>query len=197
MERSASSVLEDPRFRVPTVPSASAGVGWLRRHVVRFSDGADHQRRRQLVEAIIDRLGVVDDHGSPTRSLLAAMGLPPDLELDVAAVADAYQPHAPQSAAADTAADRLIAACGGRTEEAAASVCVVVQAHAATLALIEVLTHGSPAAPVPTTRRIDPRGTEVLVDLTDAHFGRGAHRCPGEGLAQQLARAALARADHR
>jgi cytochrome P450 len=31
----------------------------------------------------------------------------------------------------------------------------------------------------------------VLVDLGDAHFGRGPHQCPGEDLAQQLAEQAL------
>ena len=59
--------------------------------------------------------------------------------------------------------------------------------HAATLALIEARRAGSSDPPVPSTRRVAPNGEELLVDLTDAHFGRGPHRCPGEQLALRLA----------
>jgi hypothetical protein len=68
--------------------------------------------------------------------LLEALGLAPGLESDVAAVALAYQPHVPVPPEVDAAADRLAAACGGRTEESAARVCVLVQAHAAVPPLI-------------------------------------------------------------
>ena len=187
----SSDVLEDPVYSVPVAPPAPSGVGWLRAAVVRFSEGDAHRRRRTLVEGVIDRLGPVTDEGTPTRSLLVALGLPPDLEPDVAVVAASYQPHLPQTDEADPAADRLVAACGGRTEEVAAIVCVLVQAHAATLALIDERRAGSSAPPVPFTRRVAPSGEEVLVDLTDAHFGRGPHRCPGEQLAVHLADLAL------
>jgi hypothetical protein len=70
-------------------------------------------------------------------------------------------------------------------------VCVLVQAHAATLALIDVLRTGSGAAPVPATRRIAPDGREVLVELADAPFGLGVHACPGRELALHLAKQAL------
>lgn len=183
----ASDVLEDPAYSVPVAPAAASGVGWVRGSVARFSEGEAHRRRRARVVDVIDRLGPVADHGSSTRSLLAALELPVDLEADVAQVAAAYQPHFPQTSEADLAADRLVAACGGRTEEAAAIVCVLVQAHAATLALIEARRAGSSGPPVPSTRRVAPNGEELLVDLTDAHFGRGPHRCPGEQLAGRLA----------
>jgi hypothetical protein len=144
------------------------------------------------VLGVIDELGLVADAGSPTRSLLTALGLPVDLEDDVATVAAAYQPHFPSGDEADMAADCLVAACGGRTEESAAIVCVLVQAHAATLALVNGRLAGSSDPPVPFTRRVSPTGEEVLVDLSDAHFGRGPHRCPGEQLARHLADQALA-----
>jgi hypothetical protein len=187
VDQLSSAVLEDSRFRVPPPAGTSTGVGWLREHVVRFSEGAVHERRRRLVEAIVDSVADIPDRDTPTRSLLAALGLPEELEQDVAGVSAAYQPHFPQSSAADASADRLIAACGGRTEQAAALACVLVQAHAATLALIEARRRADGSAPVPTTRRIDADGTEVLVDLADAHFGRGVHRCPGEELGSRLA----------
>lgn len=114
------------------------------------------------------------------------------LEADVALVAGAYQPHAPQSRAADDAADRLVSRCGGRDEASAARVCVLAQARVATLALIDHLRRDLTLPPVPTTRRTTPEGAEVRVDLTDAHFGRGPHPCPGRALARRLAAAALA-----
>jgi hypothetical protein len=191
MDCVSSDVLEDPAYSVPVAPSAPSGVGWLRGAVARFSEGDAHRRRRALVVSVIDRLGLVTDEGTPTRSLLAALGLRADLEADVVLVATAYQPHFPQGEEADLAADRLVAACGGRTEDAAAIVCVLVQAHAATLALINERRAGSSTPPVPFTRRVGPTGEEVLVDLHDAHFGRGPHQCPGEQLARHLADQAL------
>jgi hypothetical protein len=191
MDCVSSDVLEDPAYSVPVAPSAPSGVGWLRGAVARFSEGDAHRRRRALVVSVIDRLGLVTDEGTPTRSLLAALGLRADLEADVVLVATAYQPHFPQGEEADLAADRLLAACGGRTEDAAAIVCVLVQAHAATLALINERRAGSSTPPVPFTRRVGPTGEEVLVDLHDAHFGRGPHQCPGEQLARHLADQAL------
>ena len=170
MECVASDVLEDPAYSVPVVPPATSGVGWLRGAVVRFSEGEAHLRRRALVVSVIEQLGLVTYEGTPTRSLLVALGLPADLEADVALVAAAYQPHFAQTDEADVAADRLVAACGGRNENAAAVVCVLVQAHAATLALIDERRAGSSTPPVPFTRRVRPDGEEVLVDLQRRSF---------------------------
>ena len=155
--------------------------------VPRFCEGDAHARRRALVEQVIDRIGRPERSSSPTAALLDALGLPPGLESDVAAVALAYQPGAPVPPEADAAADRLVAACGGRTEESAARVCVLVQGHAATLALISRLQSGDGGPAVPATRRIAPDGHEVLVDLATAPFGAGRHACPGQALALHLA----------
>jgi len=178
MEIAGVDVLLDPAFTVPAVSEAVTGVGWIRCMVPRFCDGDAHARRRALAERVIAQMGRPLRSSSPTAALLEALGLAPGLESDVAAVALAYQPHVPVLPEADAAADRLVAACGGRTEASAARVCVLVQAHAAVLALIARLraTDGAPAVPV--TRRIAPDGREILVDLAAAPFGAGRHACP-------------------
>lgn len=194
MEILPASALDDDRYRVPRVEpgvSTLSGMAWLRAHVPRFVDGPEHRRRRALVDREIERVSVMPYRSSPTRTLLAAFGLDPELEAEVSTVAAAYQPHTPQSEQADRAADLLVELCGGREEGAAARVCVLVQAHAATLALINHLRRGIDGPPVPTTRRARPDGRLVLVDLSTAPFGRGPHRCPGEELAHRLAQEAL------
>ena len=187
MEMAASDVLLDPAFTVPAVPGAAAGIGWIRCSVARFCEGTAHTRRRDLTERVIARIGRPRRLTSPTATLLDAMGLPPGLEPDVAAVALAYQPHVSVPSEADAAADRLVAACGGRTGESAARVCVLIQAHAAMLALIARLQAGDGEPAVPVTRRVGPDGHEILVDLATAPFGAGRHACPAQALALHLA----------
>src|SRR4051812_863946 len=187
MRRLKSDVLDDPRYRGPLVPPVACGVAWLRAHVARFCEGEAHRRRRQLAVSLIDGLTELPAAGSPTVRILAGLGLPQELEPNVALVAAAYQPHAPESAAADAAADRLVAGWGGGTGAAAAPAGILAQAHAAPLPLADPLRSGSDAPPAPDPRRIAPDGVEVLVDLADAPFGRGAHRCPGQDLALELA----------
>ena len=190
MEMTDSTVLLDPAFTVPAVAEAATGVGWVRFMVPRFCEGEVHARRRALTERVIAQIGLPQRLSSPTATLLAAMSLPPSLERDVATVALAYLPHMPVAPGADDAADRLAAACGGRAEEAAARVCVLLQAHTATLTLIARRQAGDDAPAVPTTRRITPDGHEILVDLATAPFGAGRHACPGRALALHLAGAA-------
>jgi hypothetical protein len=164
---------------------------------VRFCEGDEHDRRRAQTQALIDLIADAPFVESPTHSLLAALQLPLDLADDVALVSAAYQPHARQSAEADAAAERLVAGCGGPDEQAAARLCVLVQADAACKALTERIRAGSDEPALPATRRIAPDGQEVEVDLSDAQFGRGAHRCPGQDLATRLAHeAALRPGDH-
>lgn len=188
VQRLPSDVLIDPAYRVPEPEPGQAGMAWLRGHVVRFCEGNVHARRRAQTQTLIGTIADAPFVGSPTRSLLAALGLPAELAADVALASAAYQPHAPQSDDADAAADRLVEACGGRTEQAASRVCVLVQADAACAALAERIRTGSPDPPLAATRRVTPTGEQVEVDLADAPFGRGAHRCPGEALALRLAR---------
>jgi hypothetical protein len=187
MEIASSHLLLDPAFTMPAVPEAPDGVGWIRCMVPRFCEGEAHARRRALAEGVIALIGRPERLSSPAATLLAAMGLPVGLEGDVALVAQAYPPHFAVSPEADAAADRLVASCGGRTEEAAARACVLLQAHAATLALIALLEAGDSAPAVSTTRRVAPDGHEVLVDLAAAPFGAGRHACPGQALALHLA----------
>src|SRR5690348_13228751 len=187
MEMAGVNVLLDPAFTVPAVPEAATGVGWIRCMVPRFCDGDVHARRPTLAEQVIAQIGRPSRSSSPPAGLLGARGLSPGPERDVAVVALAYQPHVPVPPGADAAADRLVAACGGRTEESAARVCVLVQAHAAMLALIARLRAADGAPAVPVTRRIAPDGHEILVDLAAAPFGAGRHACPGQALALHLA----------
>ena len=50
------AALEDPAYTVPPAAPARTGVAWLRSHVARFSEGAEHERRRALAVAILDKI---------------------------------------------------------------------------------------------------------------------------------------------
>ncbi|MBE8518173.1 hypothetical protein ILP97_11750 [Amycolatopsis sp. H6(2020)] len=187
--------------------------------MARFSNGADHVRRRALaVEAlasvdadslrdkafsrtsrIVAELDVVDVMAEiarpvPVGVLAEALGLP-DVWADVAGVAAAYHPHVTPDAAAEAALTRLIAVCGGPTELAAARIGLLVQACDATAGLIgnglfAALT-GKPAEqPVlATRRRVD--GSDVTVSLAGTPFGAGPRVCPGSRHALALAAGVL------
>ncbi|MEV3923114.1 hypothetical protein [Actinomadura coerulea] len=195
METMPWSVLDDRSFAVPQCSAGAGGVAWLRGSVARFSEDGDHARRRGLVEQILSGLVIAPQPGGdPTAALLAALGLPEELVADVESAAAAYHPHLPVTPEADQAVERLVAACGGGHDEStAARLCILVQAHAATRALIDRLRDGGDGPPVPLTRRIGPRGETVEVDLSGAPFGSGPHACPGRDLAYRLAEAAMRR----
>ena len=153
------NVLADPAFVVPPVPRVESpvGIAWLRSHVGRFSSGAEHERRRALAVAEIDRLepdelrrdareraaAALRDGESlrhvPVETLAAALGLPAGLAADVATAARAYQPHLEAEVdAADRAVARLVEACGGIADElTAARIGLLVQACDATAGLVE------------------------------------------------------------
>jgi hypothetical protein len=198
----ALAVLNDPSFVVPPVPSAPAGVAWLRATVGRFSSGETHRRRRALSVAI---LGAIPPESlrsgagmHPVTVLAHAMGIDePVVEL-VRDVAQAYQPGAGDDDLADAAVDRLVAVFGGGYDEpAAARIGVLVQACEATAVLIERARHHPvndvlrDHPPVPATKRqalvtttvgdvTIEAGEVVQVGLAgDLAFGAGPRRCPG------------------
>ncbi|MEV5715524.1 hypothetical protein AB0L41_16630 [Amycolatopsis mediterranei] len=187
--------------------------------MARFSNGADHVRRRApavdalasvdadslrekaflRTQAIISGLDVVEVMAEiarpvPVGVLAEALGLP-DVSADVAGVAAAYHPHVVPGEAAEAALTRLVAACGGPTELAAARIGLLVQACDATAGLIgnglfASLT-GKPAEqPVlATRRRID--GADVTVSLAGTPFGAGPRACPGSKHALALSAGVL------
>ncbi|MGW3993841.1 hypothetical protein ACWEF6_10160 [Amycolatopsis sp. NPDC004772] len=206
---------------VPPVPvdGAPGSVAWLRASVARFSNGADHVRRRALAvdllgdldvellqdnafsrtSAIVAGVEVVDVMARiarpvPVGVLAEALGLP-DVSADVVPLAAAYHPHVTPGADAEAALARLVEVCGGPTELAAARIGLLVQACDATAGLIgnelfAALT-GKPAEqPVlATRRRVD--GADVTVSLAGTPFGAGQRACPGARQAHALAAGVL------
>jgi hypothetical protein len=212
-----STVLSDPAFIVPPAPGAPTGIAWLRSHVVRFSEGDDHRRRRAQV---VDLLAKVD----PAALRTAVEGLArerPAAEVTVAVLADAlgmhglpaeavvaatqaYQPGSGDEAEADEGVERLVAFLGGEHDElTAAKICVLVQACAGTTALVANALKAdsgdrTPEAvvadtlehdqPLRQTRRVDPAtGDVVPVDISGLPFGAGRHTCPGSDHAVAIA----------
>jgi cytochrome P450 len=206
---------------VPPVPLdvPPGSIAWLRASVARFSNGADHVRRRVLAvaelaaidvdslrekaflrtQAVISGRDVVDVMAEiarpvPVGVLAEALGLP-DVSADVAGVAAAYHPHVVPGEAAEAALTRLVAACGGPTEPAAARIGLLVQACDATAGLIgnglfASLT-GKPAEqPVLATRR-RIGGEDVTVSLAGTPFGAGPRACPGSRHALALSAGVL------
>src|SRR5689334_12642833 len=96
---------------VPRVPAGDRGVAWLRANVVRFSNGAEHARRRALTEKLLE--GV---NATTLDELATELGLPGALP-DIAKIT--YHPHEPITAEADAAVERL---AGNHDEEAAARI---------------------------------------------------------------------------
>lgn len=169
---------------VPSVPAGDRGVAWLRANVVRFSNGAEHERRRALTEKLLD--GV---NATTLDELATQLGLPGSLQ-DIAKIT--YQPHEPITAEADAAVERL---ARRHDEETAARIGLLVQAWAATRALAEHLRTGNPAPPVPITRRATGSGV-IEVSLESHPFGHGPHSCPGRELATKIAKNMAFRAMH-
>ncbi|MBB2741106.1 UNVERIFIED_ORG: cytochrome P450 [Microbispora rosea subsp. rosea] len=143
------AVLADPRFLVPAAPAAPAaqpgtGMAWLRGAVSRFSNGAEHTRRRARAMGLLDALDPVrlrrearERTGAelaggarvdvmariarrvPVGVLATRLGVPEDRREEVVAavtaMAAAY--HAPGAAPVGDAAVGVLAAALGRGEE--------------------------------------------------------------------------------
>ncbi len=206
---------------VPPVPAdvPPGSIAWLRASVARFSNGADHVRRRAFA---VDLLGSLDvellRHRAFTRTcrivadrdvvdVMAEIARPvpvgvlaealdlPDVSADVVPVAAAYHPHVTPGADAEAALARLIEVCGGPSELTAARIGLLVQACDATAGLIgnELFASltGKPAEqPVlATRRRVD--GSDVTVSLAGTPFGAGPRACPGSRQAHALAAGVL------
>jgi hypothetical protein len=87
------AALEDPAYSVPPAAPAATGVAWLRSHVARFSEGAEHERRRALAVDILDKIDPnrlrTASGDNPTAVLADALGVNGVFD-DVAAVAAVY-----------------------------------------------------------------------------------------------------------
>ncbi|WP_069166154.1 hypothetical protein [Nocardia altamirensis] len=199
---------------VPAVPSVDSpiGIDWLRAHVPRFCDGPTHQRLRALVVTELDQLApdelrlrarTTTGPLPHVRVLLDVLGLSDVSVETVALVAAHYQPHEPDNPAADAAVADLVAACGGVADDrTAARICVLVQACAATGALVtnaeqadsdgtadEILLRTMDEnPPLRSTRRVvDGAVIELDMRHPGLGFGAGPHACPGRTHALALA----------
>src|SRR3712207_1724289 len=64
---------DDERYRMPPVPTAASGIGWLRATVPRFSDGPAHWRRRAYAVAMLegpDPVALARDTAAETAAVL-------------------------------------------------------------------------------------------------------------------------------
>jgi hypothetical protein len=194
------TVLLDATYRVPepTESGPFASMAWLRTTVCRFVNGATHERRRAMIEAMLAEFDPADLHARarepiagvprayrPVAVLAAATRVntddPARLVDDVRAVAAAYRPGT-HADGADDALRRLIARLPQADEEQTAQhVAVLVQGCEPMAAMIDGST-----TPVPATKRIGPDGEEVEISLTGLPFGEGPRRCPGERHARAL-----------
>lgn len=236
------AALADPAL-VPELPAADgspvgASVAWLRATVARFSSGEPHRRRRAFVETELARLEPAALRRAATagndgevrvrvvRVLAEALEMPePGAVAEaVTNVAGAYFGGA--DPAADEAVARLVALLASESadqsalEAAANRIGLLVQACAATAALVDAAAGGNvPLArvlretpPVRTMRRIAARATcvagrdiaegdVVLLDLAAAQsahpvpltFGASPRVCPGRAHALALADGLLQR----
>ncbi|AUH41197.1 isocitrate lyase/PEP mutase family protein [Streptomyces sp. CMB-StM0423] len=237
-----AAALADPAL-VPELPAAAggragAGMAWLRGTVARFSSGEAHRRRRALVEAELARLEPAalrravpagpegEVRVRVVRTLAEALGMPePGAVAEaVTVVAGAY--FGGGDADADEAVEWLVAqmalppADEAALEAAANRIGLLVQACAATAALVEAAAGGDvPLArllrevpPVAAMRRVAARATRVagreiaegdvvLLDLATANrahpvplaFGAPPRVCPGRAHALALADGLLQR----
>lgn len=163
--RQVAAVLDDPTFLVPAAEPAESGVGWLRSNASRFTNGAEHARRRHEVEALLHALdpaalraqaaartaAALDGAQDDTLDVISALARRVPLAVlaeaigihgDVAALVQTAAPAYPPGAAADTerraddAVEQLVAELGGRTDAVVVQLTLLVQTCDATAGLI-------------------------------------------------------------
>lgn len=163
--RQVAAVLEDPTFLVPAAEPAESGVGWLRSSASRFTNGAEHARRRERVEAMLHELdpaalraqatartgtaldgapdGTLDAMSTlarrvPLAVLAEAIGIDGDVAALVQAAAPAYPPGPALDVEqrADHAVEQLVAQLGGRADAVVTQLTLLVQTCDATAGLI-------------------------------------------------------------
>jgi cytochrome P450 len=220
--------LEEPALVPPPAPAGigRGAVARLRAAMARFSGPEDHAGRRAAVMSVIegfdlDQLrqaaaartaGWSDDEAGrhvPVAVLASALGVEDgDLDAvvdDVGRVAEVIGRGEDVTAAADDAAERLLARFADHPDGGAvAVVSVLYQSYDATAALLAE-TQRSRATGEPRRSAITrtvrtavgdtevagvaiPEGTTVVLGLAsaDLEFGAGPHACPGQEVAQAL-----------
>ena len=196
----------------PGPPGPFGTMAWLRATVSRFAEGETHARRRAMVEA---RLAALDPAALRAAARAAAEDAPQRASARGGAWAAAASPRvragggagrgdrrrrrrrgrrarpspprtspATDAPGADEALQRLLDRLPPGDEEALAQhVALLVQACEATAALIR-----GDDPPVPSTKRLDPDGNVIVIDLAGRPFGEGRRACPGREHALALAR---------
>ncbi|TDB89907.1 cytochrome P450 [Actinomadura sp. KC216] len=195
-------VLGDPRFVVQPAGSGARrhSLAWLRQTVSRFSEGADHERRRALVVRALDAMSPADlrlrardrvlagddPERAPVLALGGALGVtePGTLARAVPAAASGYL-----TGEGGPGADRAVAALArllgpGPDEEVAGRIAILMQACEATAELVRRTlpyarrpeSRGRPAERViAETLRFDPPVPVMRrVAATDARLGSRA-----------------------
>lgn len=187
-------MLEDPGALVPTAdPDDPGEFARFRAACSRFVNGDAHRRRREFLErrlAEIDLGGLrtvargldrAEPEFLPVATLARVLGFrePDALPALVRVIAAAY-PDGRTDDHVDTATAEALTRAP--RVEPDLHLQLLVQASSATAALAR-----GQHPPVPSTRRVLPDGTVVVVPLDDIPFGTGPRRCPAREIAELLA----------
>ena len=163
------AILSDTRFDVVVAPAGETGIGWLRATVARFSTGTAHARRRGYAMAALRGIEpgrlrsrarhLAASHPSgrgggwlsalPVTVLAEELGLARAPVEEVAALSGSYfDGRTPEGEDAQPLS-RLVELIGGYDEATAARIGLLMQAHAATGALIRNALDAVGSHPVP------------------------------------------------
>ena len=186
-------MLTDDSYLVP-VPNEDTPFAMAQRLMARWSNGADHTRRRAIAVAALSSI----DTGALRRRASEVMNTELDavcVEFDlmpiarfvpVLVLAEALGLPDPRGAAADL--ERVVAAT--LNETAANVVSLLLQCQVSTAAWIAADLLGTAPPFLHTVRVRD--GLQFEVSLSETPFGAGSHECPGREHALALAKGVLA-----